>query len=163
MKKSILLFAFVTFSLFSCSSSDDNNSSIDTTQLVGTWLLESAKLDGDEVGSSDEANFTSNGRVFYTYYNFGTNGQDITENADYTLNGNTITVTYDDADPGNETDTFQILELTSSKLKLKSTDSEGTLIEIYTKQKNRTANSSYTRFGFQANFKVGFVPVKVSL
>lgn len=133
MKKSILLFAFVTFSLFSCSSSDDNNSSIDTTQLVGTWLLESATLDGDEVGSSDEARFTSNGRAFYTYYNFGTNGQDITENADYSLNGNTITVTYDDADPGNETDTFQILELTSSKLKVKSTDSEGTLIEIYTK------------------------------
>lgn len=36
---------------------------------------------------------------FTLYYNFGTNGQDITENADYTLNGNTITVTYDDADP----------------------------------------------------------------
>ena len=132
MKKSILLFAFLTFSLFSCSNSD-NNSSIDTTQLVGTWLLESAKLDGEEVGSSDEARFTSNGRAFYTYYNFGTNGQDITENADYSLNGNTLTVTYDDADPGNGTDTFQILELTATKLKVRSSDSEGTLIEIYNK------------------------------
>jgi hypothetical protein len=132
MKKSILLFAFVTFSLFSCSSSD-NNSSIDTTKLVGTWLLESAKLDGEEFGSSDEVQFTSNNRAFYTYYNFGANGQDITENADYSLNGNTITVTYDNADPGNETDTFQILELTSTKLKVKSTDSEGTLIETYIK------------------------------
>ena len=55
MKKSILLFAFVTFSLFSCSSSDDNNSSIDTTQLVGTWFLESAKLDGDEVAEKVES------------------------------------------------------------------------------------------------------------
>ena len=134
MKKTILLFAFLTFSLFSCSSSNDNNnSSIDANQLVGTWLLENAKLDGEEVGSSDEARFTSKGRVFYTYYNFGTNGQDITENADYSLNGNTITVTYDDAEPGNENDTFQILELTSSKLKVKSTDEEGTLIETYIK------------------------------
>ena len=133
MKKTILLLAFVSFALFSCSSSDDNNSSIDTTQLVGTWLLESAKLDGEEVGSSDEARFTSNGRAFYTYYNFGTNGQDITENADYSLNGNTLTVTYDDADPGNETDTFQILELTATKLKVRSSDEEGTLIEIYNK------------------------------
>jgi Lipocalin-like domain len=136
MKKSILLFAFLTFSLFSCSSSDDNNSSIDTTQLVGTWLLESAKLDGEDVDSSYKVQFTSAERAKFYYRNPTSNttfGPDIIENGDYSLNGNSFTITWDDSDPGNETDTFQILELTSTKLKVKSTDSEGTLIEIYTK------------------------------
>jgi hypothetical protein len=134
MKKSILLLAFFTFSLFSCSSNDkDITPSIDTTQLVGNWFLESAKLDDVEVGSSDEARFTSEGRAFYTYYNFGANGQDITENADYKLIGNTIKVTYDESDPGNETDNYKILELTSNKLRLESPIGNRTLIENYIK------------------------------
>ena len=133
MKKTILLFAFVTYTLFSCSSSDDNNSSIDTTQLVGTWFLESAKLDGEEVGSSDKVQFSSTNRAYFTYFGYGNNGSDITDNANYYISNNNITVSWDDPEPGNETDTFQILELTSTKLKVKSTDDEGTLIETYTK------------------------------
>ena len=51
----------------------------------------------------------------------------------YILNGNSFTVTYDKSDTGNETDTFQILELTSAKLTVKSTDDEGILMKTYTK------------------------------
>ncbi len=136
MKKSILFFTFLTFYLFSCSSSDDNNSSIDTNQLVGTWLLESAKLDGEEVGSSYKVQFTSAKKAKFYYKNPTSNttfGPDIIDNGNYSLNGNSFTITWDDSDPGNETDTFQILELTSTKLKVKSSDDEGTLIETYTK------------------------------
>jgi len=135
MKKSYFFIGAFLFLLtsISCSSSDDSPS-IDTEQLVGTWLLESAKIDGEEVGSSDEVRFTSNERAYYTYYDFGTGGEDIIEDADYSLSGNSITVTWDDSDPGNESDTFQILELTSTKLKLKSTEDGETLIEIYNKQ-----------------------------
>lgn len=136
MKKTILLFAFVTFSLFSCSSNDDNNSSIDITQLVGNWLLESAKLEGKEVGSSYKVQFTSSKRAKYYYKNPTSNttfGPDTIDNGNYLLSGNSFTITWDDSDPGNETDTFQILELTSTKLIVKSTDDGGTLIETYTK------------------------------
>jgi hypothetical protein len=134
MKKSILLLAFLAFSLFSCSSNDDNNTpSVDASKLVGTWLLESAKLDGDAVGSSDKIRFTSNNRAFYTYFKYGDKGDDITNDASYLLEGNVMTVSWDDPEPGNETDTFQILELTSTKLTVKSTDEEGTLIEVYIK------------------------------
>lgn len=136
MKKPIFLFALVTSSLFSCSSNDDDNSTIDTTQLVGTWLLDNAKLDGEDVDSSYKVQFTSAERAKFYYKNPTSNttfGPDIIENGDYSLNGNSFTVTWDDSDPGNETDNFQILELTSTKLKVKSTDDEGTLIETYTK------------------------------
>lgn len=134
MKKSIFLFALVTS--FSCSNNDDNNSTIDTTQLVGTWLLDNAKLDGEDVDSSYKVQFTSAERAKFYYKNPISNttfGPDIIENGDYSLNGNSFTVSWDDSDPGNETDNFQILELTSTKLKVKSTDDEGTLIETYTK------------------------------
>jgi hypothetical protein len=131
MKKSVFLLIFVSFLILSCSSDDD--SSVDTTQLVGIWYLESAELDGVEVGSSDELEFTSNGRAYFTYYDFWTAGQNITDNANYSLNNNSIVITWDEPEPGDETDTFQILELTSTILKVKSTDEEGTLIEIYTK------------------------------
>ena len=59
------LFIFLT----SCSSDSDNNSTVDTSQIVGVWFLESATIDGEEVGSSDEIEFTSNQRAFFTYYN----------------------------------------------------------------------------------------------
>lgn len=134
MKKSIFLFALVTS--FSCSNNDDNNSTIDTTQLVGTWLLDNAKLDEEDVDSSYKVQFTSAERAKFYYKNPTSNttfGPDIIENGDYSLNGNSFTVSWDDSDPGNETDNFQILELTSTKLKVKSTDDEGTLIETYTK------------------------------
>jgi hypothetical protein len=133
MKKSILLFAFTTLFFISCSSDSDNNSTIDTSQIVGVWFLESATIDGEEVGSSDEIEFKSNQRAFFTYYNFGSNGQDITESGDYSVGGSTLTISWDDSDPGNETLIFQILELTSSRLKLRSNVDGDILIETYTK------------------------------
>lgn len=133
MKKSILLFAFTTLFLFSCSSDSDNNSTVDTSQIVGVWFLESATIDGEEVGSSDEIEFTSNQRAFFTYYNFGSNGQDITEIGDYSISGTTLTISWDDSDPGNDALIFQILELTSSRLKLRSNVDGDILIETYTK------------------------------
>jgi hypothetical protein len=132
MKKTILLFAFISISFISCSSSDDAIS-IDSEQLVGNWFLQSATIDGEEVGSSDEIEFTSNQRAFITYYNFGSNGQDITDSADYSINGNNIVLTWDDPEPGDETFTYEILELTSTTLKVKSFDGVDTVIEIYNK------------------------------
>lgn len=131
MKKSILLFAFLTFSLFSCSSdsNSDSNPNINANQIIGTWILQSATINGEEVGSSDEIEFTNTQRAFFTYYNFGTNGEDITENGDYSISGNTLNIQWDLSGSTQ----YQILELTSSKLKIKSVDSGETLIEVYTK------------------------------
>ena len=136
MKKSILLLAFVTFSLFSCSSSD-SGVTIDKTQLAGTWLLDNAKLNGEDVDSSYKIQFTTALRAKFYYLNPTSNttfGPDIIENGDYSLSGDSYTIIWDSADPGNETTQYQILELTSTKLKIKSIISgEGTLIETYLK------------------------------
>jgi hypothetical protein len=133
--KKIILF-FVLIGLFSCSSSD-SSSSVDMTQLVGTWLLDNAKLDGEDVDSSYKIQFTSSQRANFYYLNPTSNttyGPDIIENGDYSINGNSVTISWDDFDPGNEITQYQILELTSTKLKVKSFISgEGTLIETYLK------------------------------
>lgn len=136
MKNSILLFAFSAFSLLSCSDDSDSNASIDTTQLVGTWMLESATINGEEVGSSYKIQFTSTGRAKFYYRNPISNttfGPDVIENGDYSIISNSIRVTWDVSDPGNETSTFQLLELTSSKLKYKSNSDGEILTEVYTR------------------------------
>lgn len=134
MKK--LLFLFASIALFSCSKNDEDNSSLETTQLVGTWLLENAQLDGKNVSSSYKIQFTTTKKATYFYKNPTSNstfGPDTIETGDYQLSDNSITITWTDSDPGLEKKTYQILELTSTKLKLKSTDAEGTLIENYKK------------------------------
>ena len=132
MKKVFLLLAISSI-LLGCST-DESQPQVDTTKLVGTWYLESAIIDGDEVSSSDEVRFTPNGRVYYTYYDFGANGQDIIESGNYYLHERILTVEADNSDLGNEITSYTILELTESKLKLKSVIAgEGTLIETYQK------------------------------
>ena len=135
MKRIIISLMFSLFTLFSCSSGDsDNSTSVNTSELVDTWLLKQALLNGKDVGSSNEIRFTNEKRAFFTYYKYGSNGQDITETGTYSISGNTMIITWDTADPGLETAKYDILELTSSKLILKSVISgEGTLVETYSK------------------------------
>lgn len=136
MKKSILHLFIMMLILSACSGNDDN-SSIDTTQLIGTWELDNAKLNGEEVSSSYKIQFTSSERTQFYYLNPTSNttfGPDVVEDGDYSLSGNTLTITWDESDPGNEISIFQILELTSSKLIIKSViPGEGTLVEVYTR------------------------------
>lgn len=137
MKKTILIFAFVTFALFSCSS-NDSEALIDTNQLVGTWILDNAKLNGNDVDSSYKIQFTSAKRAKFYYLNPTSNttfGPDTIEEGSYSLGGSLYTITWDGpTDPGKETTQFQILELTSTILKIKSViPNEGTLIETYLK------------------------------
>jgi len=135
MKKPILIFAFVTFALFSCSSNDDKEELIDTNQLVGTWILDNAMLNGEDVGSSYKIQFTSAKRTKFYYLNPTSNttfGPDTIEEGSYSLGGSLYTITWDESDPGKETTQYQILELTSTLLKIKSyIPNEGTLIETY--------------------------------
>jgi len=137
MKKSILLFALLTFSLFSCSNNDNETSAVDSNQIVATWLLVNAKLDGAEVTSSYKIQFTSDNRAKFSYRNPTSNttfGADDVENGNYTFKDSNLTIMWDSYDPGHGTTQYQILELTSTKLIIKSVISgEGTLVETYAK------------------------------
>ena len=48
MKKSILIIAFIVSAFYSCSNTEsvDESKTIDINQLVGTWNLQSAKVNG---------------------------------------------------------------------------------------------------------------------
>ena len=139
MKKNIVFFLITFLTLSSCSKSEDsvNVASIDKTQLAATWLLNTAELNGKTVSSSYKIQFTSQARTKFYYKNPTSNttfGPDVIENGGYLLSDNALKVTWDSADPGLEIAQYQILELSSSKLILKSVISgEGTLIETYSK------------------------------
>lgn len=134
MKKICILLTISMFIFLSCSNNEeDNSTSINNVELINTWLLEKALLDGSTVSSSYKIQFTSTNRAKFYYKNPTSNttfGPDIIENGNYTLNDSNLSISWD----GSITSKYQILELTSSKLKLKSTiPGEGTLIETYTK------------------------------
>jgi len=139
MKKSILIIAFVVSSFYSCSNSEsvDDSKTIDINQLVGTWNLQSAKLNGEAVSSSYKIQFTSAKRAKFYYRNptsSTTFGPDIIEQGDYTVTGTSLNITWDESDVGLEVGRYTIQELTSSQLQLKSIiTGEGTLIETYIK------------------------------
>lgn len=137
MKKLILIFAFLIFTLFSCSNNDNNSttsSTVDVSKLSGTWLLDNAKLDGENVSSSYKIVLTSDNIANFYYQNKTSNttyGPDTIETAPYLLNNTTLKISWYGS---GTTTTYQILELTSTKLILKSViPGEGTLVETYTK------------------------------
>ena len=107
----------------SCSTSDDNNKIATEESLIGTWSTIQSKLNGNTVTSQEKVKFTSNRATFYYSDN-------IIEEGDYTKSGNTITITWDDSDPGLENYTLKINELTATELKWETVISgEGTLEE----------------------------------
>ena len=128
-----ILLAFLI--LTSCSSSDDNNSS-EEGSIIGTWIGVSSTFNGNDYGIPDNSivKFTSNNRTEFVYEGFGNNGADITETGSWVKNGNTLTITWDEADAGFETYVLSITELSSNSLTWKAViTGEGTLIETFQK------------------------------
>lgn len=138
MKKRILTYGIGTIisflSITNCSSDDNSNESDTNTTLIGTWLGVSSTFNGNNAGIPDNniVKFTSNNRAEFIYEGFGNNGEDISEFGDWSRNGNTLILNWDEADSGNETYTLQIIELTENSLKWETEISgEGTLTETF--------------------------------
>jgi hypothetical protein len=127
-----ILIGILTFA--SCSSDDDNNDSGTDAYIIGTWNGTSSTFNGNNSGVPDNniVKFTSDNRTEFVYERFGNNGEDISEFGDWSKNGNTLTINWDDADVGNETYILQITELTENSLKWSTEISaEGTLTETF--------------------------------
>ncbi len=127
-----LLIGFLIFT--SCSSDDDSSESGTDANLVGTWNGVSSTFNGNNSGVPDNSivRFMSDSSTEFIYENFGNNGEDITETGTWAKSGNTLTIIFDDADPGNETYVLNILELTENNLEWEANISgEGTLIERF--------------------------------
>jgi len=140
----VILIALMIFT--SCSSSDDSNDTSDNA-LVGTWYGISSTFNGNNAGIPDNSIviFTSDNRAEFVYEGFGNSGEDISEYGNWTKTGNTLTITWDDADVGLENYVLTILELNATTLKW-TTDIygtvnnqqvlEGTLTETFSKTQN---------------------------
>lgn len=129
--KILIVFLIIT----SCSSSDDSNNS-EESSIQGTWQGVSSSLNGNDRGvpSNSIIKFTSNNKTEFIYEGYGNNGEDISEIGSWSKNGNTLTITWDDADAENETYILTITKLTSTSLSWKTVISgEGELIETFQK------------------------------
>ena len=127
-----LLIGFLIFT--SCSSNDDISGSGNDASLVGTWNGTSSTFNGENSGmpNNNIVRFMSDNSTEFIYEGFGNNGQDITETGSWNKSGNTLTITFDDADPGNKTYILNILELTETNLEWEANISgEGTLVERF--------------------------------
>ncbi|SDS38739.1 Lipocalin-like domain-containing protein [Formosa sp. Hel1_31_208] len=145
MKKlNLLLTIILGITILSCSS-DDENSSGNDSDLIGTWYGVSSTFNGNNSGIPDNSilKFTTDNRVEFIYEGFGNNGEDISEFGDWLENGNTLTITFDEADAGLENYVLEILELNDTTLKWRTEIvGEGTLIETFSKNQNATVDLS---------------------
>ncbi|WP_312766330.1 lipocalin family protein [Epilithonimonas sp.] len=123
----ILILSFATF--ISCNHDNDNEETAQNGSIIGTWTGVSNSVTGTPDSSPIE--FTSTGKVNFTYKHFGNNGQDIVESGKWTKNENKLTIKWDEA--GTGTSYFTITELTSSSLKWEFTDGGNKITETYKK------------------------------
>ena len=128
MKKSILLLALSISTLFSCSKSDDNTSTPTLSSIVGKWDLK-AKMTGTTVVALYPCEEQYNQYQFFEnlsaiedegYTNGGTSCTHYTYNETYTIANNKLTIIETSSNGQYVYEyRFNILELTSTKLKLK--------------------------------------------
>lgn len=121
--------------IIGCSKDQDNNSN---DLLIGTWIAVDGTYNGENWNAADYniIKFTSNNRVEFIYEGFGNNGEDIHDMADWEKVGNTLTIKWDESDAGLEIFELKILDLTNSKLVLRSEDpntEEYYIIEMFNK------------------------------
>lgn len=129
-KQLVLLFIVATVALVSCNKDDDSGSG----SIEGSWELSKvgSVVDGQEVlidypghtagCTKDYVEFKSGGVAVEHYFYDDNDGSGCYEEADsasWTKDGNTLTITYADSVQIGE-----ILELSGSTLKVKTTDSD---------------------------------------
>lgn len=134
MKKvfAFLVIVMLSLSIFiSCKNDNDDNETVQNGSIIGTWTGVSNSITGTP--DSSPIQFTEEGKVYFTYKHFGSNGQDTVESGKWTKNENKLTIKWDEADAGLETTYFTITELTSSSLKWEFKDGGNTITETYKK------------------------------
>lgn len=127
MKTKLFFLAVMSVFLFNSCSSDDSSASI-----VGIWKFNRVGgiISGEEVLTpyenqegcgKDNTEFRANGSVVDTYYS--SDCEAVPHVGTYTKQGKTLTLTF-----SNGPNTFTILKLTSTILKVKN--DEGSIVEL---------------------------------
>lgn len=142
MRKFMLFFvSILSVVMFSVSCDDDDDNNVPPApSLVGTWIYskEGTIVDGTEVlidyqhtagCAKDQTTFSSTGVITDVYYDStDTPCEQFTDEGTYTVSGSTITVNVDGINV-----TGEIVTLTATELKIKSTFGGDTYIVLYTR------------------------------
>jgi len=115
MRGVILGLIIGVMAMVSCSNENDNNS---VEPLIGTWKGTTSSFAGMELSPQKFVKFSSNGRT--EFISTVSENQNISRYGDWTKNGDTLTITWDEGNPY----ILQILELSQTSLKWKN-DSYG--------------------------------------
>jgi len=133
--KNTLLILFVGI-LFSCSSEDDGEATIDKASIIGTWKQISETENGVDITESCDLFYIFTiDQVTVKYYDDDNCTQQFSDVASYTLDGNILSFVQ-----GSDTFSVEVLELSATTLKIKEVDEEGSgaqtniYIETYVKQ-----------------------------
>ncbi|MEM9075966.1 MAG: lipocalin family protein [Bacteroidota bacterium] len=134
MKRIILKFALYIplILLFSCSGNDDSPDAV--PDLIGTWVGISTIFGNDEGPNNNTVTFTADNRIELIIRSTADNGQDVFDFGEWSRNGNTLTINWDNG--GNSI--LTITELTQNSLIWESTIStfrgDGILIQTFSRQ-----------------------------
>lgn len=137
MKKLNVLFLslFALATITSCSNDDDDSSA----SIEGKWQI---SKEGETLTTLEDAEnygscglhiveFSQGGTFKQTGFDYdGSECNPYTDQGTWTIKDNSLTT----KDSDNDIIVFEILELTDSTLKVKSTDSQGAWIEVYIKK-----------------------------
>src|SRR5690606_1548610 len=136
MRNTTFLFVLLaTLFIFTGCSSDDDNQGDNNSPIAGTWSYYRYKY--SEWNNEDwiydvepiSLEFSSNG-TFIDKYNGNVDG-----GGTWSISGNTLTMTYEDDEWGDETIIYEILVLDESTLRIKESYGNGEwLIDEYSKQ-----------------------------
>lgn len=148
--KKIFFLLIIAISISSCSDDDSNSETlVNESSIIGKWMV----VDKDRPTGEDfplwdcEENsyikFNENGTYLRMKYQLVDNNcipQNMSDtNMAYTVDGKTLTMTYDDIAFGLTIDPATILELTETKLKMSVNyhdDAQGVVIFTYQKVAN---------------------------
>ncbi|MFN3754881.1 lipocalin family protein [Flavobacterium sp.] len=135
--RTIFLFPklFIVF-LLSCSDSDceDDVAVADINKLYGEWTLQKSELNGQEVNSYNQIEFTIDNSVEFTHQFEGQNSHQVDDIGNYYIVENTLIVNWENNTNGHSVTKYHILELTETKLKWKIVVPHvGTHIETFSK------------------------------
>lgn len=135
MKTTFFLIVIISLSLFSCTECDDDNAPIALNRLYGTWVLQKSVLNGEEVISQDKVEITADSTAYFTFVDVGPNGEDSIDYGDCYTVERTLIINWTENLPEERVSKYQILELTSTKLKWQLVyPYQGKHIETFTKQ-----------------------------
>ena len=136
IKKYLPIFALLLIAFSSCSDEEVSQPETNSNFLLGKWIENSSSINNEENdGINEYVVFTSDYRTEFVYYDeFASENGYYSEFGDWKIEGSTITITWDESDPGLEIYKLTIIQLDDSALIWKHENKrDGVIIQNFKK------------------------------